>query len=182
MRNPGLFEPDVLIQEVWGDARRRSAALSSEKRLMLAVLHNAFDCYQKYMFADDRAGRELFEEAAAWIECTSPDGLFSFENISETLDIEPGYFRRGWPRGDKRRVAMRVGPQPVAPIVEADNNRHEPTDTGARRSTLIRFRPRGLGLSTVRFRHCLEVRESWRVQTGNAAGTVQATLSGVEHM
>ena len=104
MKQQGLFEPDVLIAEVWGDAKRRSAMLSSEKRLMLAVLHNALDCYQKYLFADDRAGRELFAEAAAWIQCTSRDGLFSFESISEALDIEPGYFRRGlaeWQRSQQ---------------------------------------------------------------------------------
>jgi hypothetical protein len=112
MRNPGLFEPDVLIAEVWGDAKRRSGALSSEKRLMLAVLYNAFDCYQKYMFADDRVGRELFEEAASWIECTSRDGLFSFESITEALDIEPTYFRRGLAEWHRRHVeAQRAGQQ-----------------------------------------------------------------------
>ena len=62
---------------------------------MLAVLQNAVDCYQKYVLSDDRLGRELFEEAAAWIESTRNDSLFSFENISETLQIEPGYVRRG---------------------------------------------------------------------------------------
>ena len=120
MKQQGLFEPDVLIAEVWGgDARRRSAALSSEKRLMLAVLHNALDCYQKYMFADDRAGRELFAEAAAWIECTSRDGLFSFESISEALDIEPQYFRRGLAEWQRRHPEARgakpalSGPDPA---------------------------------------------------------------------
>jgi hypothetical protein len=95
MRRQDLFEPDVLISQLWGDGQRRSAALSSEKRLMLAVLRDALDCYQKYIFAYDRVGRELFKEAAAWIACTDADALFSFQNISETLDIEPEYFRRG---------------------------------------------------------------------------------------
>jgi hypothetical protein len=126
MRNPGLFEPDVLIAEVWGDAKRRSAALSSEKRLMLAVLYNAFDCYQKYMFADDRAGRELFEEAAAWIECTNSDGLFSFQNISETLDIEPGYFRRGLAEWHRRHVEAQRAAQSVSPIAIVANESDDP--------------------------------------------------------
>jgi hypothetical protein len=120
MRNQGLFEPDVLIAEVWGSNQRRSAPLSSEKRLMLAVLHNAFDYYQKYMFADDRVGRELFEEAAAWINCTSTDGLFSFESISEALDIEPQYFRRGLAAWHQRHADTRAGQPAPAPIVEAD--------------------------------------------------------------
>ena len=95
MTDRPLFEPDVLLSEQFSAARRRRAAVSSEKRLMLAVLENALDYYQKYILATDRAGRELFEEAAQWIECTSNEDLFSFENISETLDINPGYLRRG---------------------------------------------------------------------------------------
>lgn len=116
MRHHDLFEPDVLISQVWGDARRRSAALSSEKRLMLAVLHDALDCYQKYMFSYDRLGRELFKEAAAWIECTNADGLFSFQNISETLDIEPEYFRRGLAEWQKRHLQAQRSAEMTAQI------------------------------------------------------------------
>jgi hypothetical protein len=119
MRHHDLFEPDVLISQVWGDARRRSAALSSEKRLMLAVLHDALDCYQKYMFAYDRVGRELFKEAAAWIECTNADGLFSFQNISETLDIEPEYFRRGLAEWQKRHQQAQRSAEMTAQIPPA---------------------------------------------------------------
>ena len=95
MTDRGLFEPDVLITEQFTTARRRAAALSSEKRLMLAVLANALDDYQRYLGATDRSGRALFADAAEWIGCTSNQDPFSFENISETLDINPGYFRRG---------------------------------------------------------------------------------------
>ena len=104
----GLFEPDVLIGELSQGGRRQSAANSSEKRLMLAVLENAFDHYQKYMLADDAGGRELFEEAAAWIRSTSRDGLFSFERITEALDIEPNYFRRGLADWHRRQVEERA--------------------------------------------------------------------------
>ncbi len=120
MRNQGLFEPDVLIAEVWGAAQRRTAPLSSEKRLMLAVLHNAIDCYQKYVFADDRFGREQFEEAAAWINCTSTHGLFSFESISEALDIEPEYFRRGLAEWHRRHVEAQRVVRAAAPVAELD--------------------------------------------------------------
>ena len=95
MTERGLFEPDVLLAEQFSAARRRRVTISSEKRLMLAVLENALDYYQKYILAHDRAGRALFEEAAEWIACTSNEDLFSFENISETLDINPDYLRRG---------------------------------------------------------------------------------------
>jgi hypothetical protein len=95
MTDRGLFEPDALLGDQLAAARRRRATLSCERRLMLAVLQNALDYYQKYIFAEDRAGRELFEEAAEWIECTDGNAFFSFVNISETLDIDPAYFRRG---------------------------------------------------------------------------------------
>ena len=93
MRNHGRLAPDVLISELYGDGRR-GASSSSEKRLMLAVLRNALECYQKHLLSTDRTGRELFAEAAAWIESTSGSGLFSFESISEALEHEPHYVRR----------------------------------------------------------------------------------------
>ena len=87
--------------------------------------HDAFDCYQRYIFAEDRVGRELFAEAAAWLSSTIPDGLFSFESISETLGIDPKYFRRSLAAWHKRGVEM----QPAAPIAEAAS------DTSASRRT-----------------------------------------------
>jgi hypothetical protein len=95
MADYGFFEPDVLIAELAVAARRRRVALSGEKRLMLAVMENALDYYQKYLFATDRVGRTLFSEAAEWMASTSNQDVFSFENISETLGINPAYFRRG---------------------------------------------------------------------------------------
>jgi hypothetical protein len=115
----GLFEPDVLINEMWSAAQPRRAPLSSEKRLMLAVLHDAFDCYQKYLFAEDRIGQQLFAEAAAWIHSTGSRGLFSFESISETLDIEPEYFRRGLAEWHRRRVETRDALPPAAETAES---------------------------------------------------------------
>lgn len=104
-----LFEPDVLITDQFVAARRRRAALSSEKRLMLAVVENALDYYRKYILAEDRIGRALFAEAAEWIACTNDDDVFSFENISETLDINPDYFRRGVAAWRKRLLDVHSG-------------------------------------------------------------------------
>ena len=130
MRNSSLFEPDVLIAEVWSAAQRRCAPLSSEKRLMLAVLQDAFDCYQKYILAGDRLGRELFEEAARWIECTSTDRLFSFERITEALDIEPAYLRRGVAEWRRRHLAMQRAEHPEDPIVEPGSGMSAGSESG----------------------------------------------------
>ncbi len=50
----------------------------------------------------DRIGHILFTEAAEWMASTSNEDVFSFENISETLDINPAYFRRGVAAWHKR--------------------------------------------------------------------------------
>ena len=120
MGDHGFFEPDVLITELAAVARRRRAALSGEKRLMLAVLENALDYYQKCILATDRVGRTLFTEAAEWIASTSNDDIFSFENISETLDINPTYLRRGVAAWHQRLLgAGRTVEAPAAESPEA---------------------------------------------------------------
>lgn len=94
-RSFGLFEPDALLPAQFYAAFRGGSAVRGEKRLMLAVLQDALDCYQKYAFAKDGHGRQLFADADEWITCEDRDWYFSFENICETLEINPAYLRRG---------------------------------------------------------------------------------------
>ena len=107
----GLFEPDALLPAQFYAAFRGGSAVRGEKRLMLAVLQDALDCYQKYAFAKDGHGRQLFADADTWVSCEDSDWYFSFENICETLDINPAYLRRGvqeW-----RQRAILLGRQPA---------------------------------------------------------------------
>lgn len=69
-----------------------------EERLMLAVLENATEDFQKYVLATDKRGKELFDEAEAWIMETDSASFFSFENICEHLQLDPDYVRRGFMR------------------------------------------------------------------------------------
>jgi hypothetical protein len=89
-----LSEPDVLTRDQWDAFWRGSAALSSEKRLMLAVLKSALECYQKYVFAGDRQGVEMFREADDWIHCDADGWVFSYRSICETLGISADGLRR----------------------------------------------------------------------------------------
>ena len=66
-----------------------------EKRLMLALLENAIEDFQKYAFANDKARKELFQEAEDWFFATDNDSLFSFENICEYLQLNSNYLRQG---------------------------------------------------------------------------------------
>ncbi len=108
-RSFGLFEPDALLPAQFYAAFRGGSAVRGEKRLMLAVLQDALDCYQKYAFSKDSHGRQLFSDADGWISCEDRDWYFSFENICETLEINPNYLRRGvqeW----KRQIALHGQP------------------------------------------------------------------------
>jgi hypothetical protein len=94
-RLAGLFEPDVLLPAQFFAAFRRMGGLDRERLLMLAVLEDAVDCYQKYALAKDPRGRQLFGEAKEWVDSGDKTWLFSFENICDTLEIDASYVRRG---------------------------------------------------------------------------------------
>jgi hypothetical protein len=94
-RSFGLFEPDALLPAQFYAAFRGGSGVRGEKRLMLAVLEDALDCFQKYAAARDGHGQALFEEANAWIVSGDRGWFFSYENICETLEINPEYLRRG---------------------------------------------------------------------------------------
>ena len=74
----------------------RKADLEAEQKLMLAVLKDAVTCFQKYFTARDKIGTSLFREAEEWILLPGKDDwLFSFDNICENLNLDPGYSREG---------------------------------------------------------------------------------------
>ena len=66
-----------------------------EEKLMLAVLADAIDHFQKHVVAKDEKGRKLFQEAEEWFLEKDSDGLFSFEYICDTLQLRPDYIRQG---------------------------------------------------------------------------------------
>jgi len=62
---------------------------------MLAVLQDAVECFQENALSEQPWEKKLFQEAEDWILAKNSDWLFSFENICETLQLNPGYIRRG---------------------------------------------------------------------------------------
>lgn len=119
-RSFGLFEPDALLPAQFYAAFRGGSSVHGEKRLMMAVLRDALDCYQKYAFAKDGPGLQLFNEALAWISCEDRNWYFSFENICDTLEISPGYLRHGVERW--KRDAALVASAKEKPIVPEATN------------------------------------------------------------
>ena len=94
-RLAGLFEPDVLLPAQYFAAFRRAGGLERERLLMLAVLEDAIDCFQKFAHSRDPRGRQMFDESYAWVQSADRSWLFSFENICDVIDIDSEYVRRG---------------------------------------------------------------------------------------
>jgi hypothetical protein len=74
---------------------RRRIFLEPEKRLMLAILEDAVQCFQNNGFAQSVRGRRIFQEAKKWIVDADRDWVFSFENVCEALGLNPAYVRAG---------------------------------------------------------------------------------------
>jgi hypothetical protein len=108
-----LFQPDVLLPKQSLAVYRRMARLDPEKKLMLAVLQDAVECFQKYVRAQDRIGKTRFREVEDWIMEEDSDEVFSFENICETAGIDPSYLRQGLLRWKKRMRAGGLGARSV---------------------------------------------------------------------
>jgi hypothetical protein len=66
-----------------------------EEKLMLAVLENAVEYFQKHVLARNPSGKKLFQEAEEWFLEKDSDELFSFENICGNLELHPDYIRHG---------------------------------------------------------------------------------------
>ena len=89
------FQPDPLLSEQFFDHRRPKMPLEPEKRLMLAVLEDAFYCFQENYAARHGKKKQLFDKVEQWFFGTSNDWVFSFENICSVVGFNPEYLRKG---------------------------------------------------------------------------------------
>ncbi len=104
-----LLQPDTLLPAQYLETTRRENHLDPEKMLMLAVLEDCVSCFQKYISTRDENGKRLLGEAEEWLlmEQNGEDWLFSFDNICETLGLNPGYIREGLLRWRHHRLRER---------------------------------------------------------------------------
>lgn len=90
-----LFEPDALMPEQFFAGLGKDSGASNERGLMLAILRDAVECYQKYALARDPQGEDLHRDASEWIFSTDREWPFSFENICDVLNVSSQYVRAG---------------------------------------------------------------------------------------
>lgn len=89
------FEPDILAGQQFFKVFQQKSGSDPERRLMLAVLSDAIECYQKYATANTRRGRNLFSNAEKWIASREASWPYSFEHICDVLNISANYLRVG---------------------------------------------------------------------------------------
>jgi hypothetical protein len=103
-----MFQPDTMLPSQYFSAMRKRVPQEAEYRLVVAVLEDAIDCYQKHSDARDSKTRQLFEDAAQWVGSDDRSWPFSFLNICDVLGLDPAYVREGLRGYDRRRAAGRA--------------------------------------------------------------------------
>lgn len=91
-----LGETDSLTPYEFYATFKRSTFADPERRLMAAVLEDAVTCLTFNQPRYSRRQQKEFAAALAWVnEKEDTDWVFSFVNICEALNMDPGYLRRG---------------------------------------------------------------------------------------
>ena len=103
------YEPDAISQYQYLHVFRQKPHTIAEEKLMFAVLTDAIECFQRYASATDAKSRALYNDAAAWISKRDTASIFSFENICETLRLNPSYLRLGLIQWRNKRVHRKPG-------------------------------------------------------------------------
>jgi hypothetical protein len=104
-----LFEPDVLLPVQYFAALKRKKYSCGEHRLLIAIMQDAIECFQKHIHARDSKRRQLYMDAELWVTDQSDDGPFSFDNVCDLLGMNPDYLRVGLLDWRDRERARRQG-------------------------------------------------------------------------
>jgi hypothetical protein len=79
-----IFQTDTLLSKQYFDTFRRNSYLEPEKRLMLAILEDAINCYQDNYISRTGKKKRFFDEVRE-----------SFEHVCDALGLNAAYIRRG---------------------------------------------------------------------------------------
>ncbi len=108
-----IFEPDVLLPIQYFAALKRKKYSSGEHRLVVAIMQDAVECFQKHLHARDSKRRQLFIDAEKWIDEDDDRSTFSFNNICALLGFNSQYLREGLISWRDRERSRRKGRVPM---------------------------------------------------------------------
>lgn len=103
-----IFGPALVIPEQFYSGVRETSESSGEKRLMFAILDDAVHSLQSYRLSKNRARRDEYDAAKAWVEATDVDWPFSFENICDCLGLDAEFFRDRLVRSDDANQVLEL--------------------------------------------------------------------------
>lgn len=123
-----LLQPDTVLPAQFYPGRRSRGRHDAEHELVVAVLQDAIDCFQKHMFARDRKARQLFVDAEEWLMSADRRWPFSFENVCDLLDVDASGLRQGLVRWKAKRLqeASREKVVPLEPRMKHAQTRATP--------------------------------------------------------
>jgi len=124
-RYAGFLQPDAILPAQFFQSLRSKGRFDGERRLMIAVLEDAVNCFMKQIHATDPKARQLFLDAEEWITAEDRTWFFAFENVCETLDLNPEYVRAGlfkWRAAERRRVGDAAVAAAVAKLTTEDED------------------------------------------------------------
>lgn len=104
---PMLGDSDTLAPTEYLGTFRRKTHFQPEMRLMLAVLEDAVECFQKNVLASRGKRKRHFDETESWILDEADDSVFSFEQICGALGLNHEYVRNGLIRWKHRKLSCR---------------------------------------------------------------------------
>ena len=87
-----LSQMDVILPAQYFGALG-SVGLSSEQRLMLAVLVDAINVLQGWHGVGSARKRHAFAEAAQWVNTPGTHYPFSFDSVCDALEMDPDALR-----------------------------------------------------------------------------------------
>jgi hypothetical protein len=87
------FGPDVILPEQFYEPQNGLEHISGEKALMLAVLEDGIRCFQEHLKNPRVRPRLLARQAEKWIRSPDWDWPFSFNNVCESLALNPECLR-----------------------------------------------------------------------------------------
>jgi hypothetical protein len=115
----GVFQPDFLLPLQFFTGTRGKGCAEGERRLMLAILEDAVDCFQKYLGTKESRGRLLCSDAEEWFMSDDRSWLFSFVNVCEILGLQPDFIRQGLQDWKAKQLEKALSPKPIAPEGQA---------------------------------------------------------------
>jgi hypothetical protein len=99
--------PDIILPSQYF-AITGTHGLSSEQRLMLAVLVDAVNILQSWTGNGSLRKRGLYDEAHEWVFTHGSSRAFSFENVCEGLGINPESLRERLSDTSGQRAPIRL--------------------------------------------------------------------------